>query len=63
MNCILPQIFICAQLNISLIFLKKKNINLFKSIALHEEKVSMIKKHNLNLKNLFSELGIFLIEK
>ena len=44
-------------------FCEKKNINLFKSIALHEEKVSMITKHNLNLKNLFSELGIFLIEK
>tara|TARA_Y100000590_G_scaffold214511_1_gene243195 strand:+ start:371 stop:967 length:597 start_codon:yes stop_codon:yes gene_type:complete len=44
-------------------FCEKKNINLFKSIALHEKKVSMIKKNNLNLKNLFSELGIFLIEK
>jgi len=42
---------------------KKKNINLFKSLALHEEKVSIINKKNLNLKNLFSELGIFLIEK
>ena len=41
----------------------KKNINLFKSLALHEEKVSIINKKNLNLKNLFSELGIFLIEK
>ena len=42
---------------------QKKNINLFKSLALHEEKVSIINKKNLNLKNLFSELGIFLIEK
>jgi hypothetical protein len=42
---------------------KKKNINLFKSLALHEEKVSIINKKNLNLKNLFSELGIFIIEK
>ena len=42
---------------------KKKNINLFKSLALHEQKVSMINKRNLNFKNLFSELGIFLIEK
>ena len=44
-------------------FCEKKNINLFKSIALHEEKVSMITSNNLNLKNLFAELGIFLIEK
>jgi len=42
---------------------KEKNINLFKSLALHEQKVSMINKRNLNFKNLFSELGIFLIEK
>jgi methionine biosynthesis protein MetW len=44
-------------------FCEKKNINLFKSLALHEEKVSIISNNNLNLKNLFSELGIFLIEK
>ena len=42
---------------------KEKNISLFKSLALHEQKVSMINKRNLNFKNLFSELGIFLIEK
>jgi len=44
-------------------FCEKKNINLFKSLALHEEKVSIISNNNLNSKNLFSELGIFLIEK
>ena len=44
-------------------FCKKRNINLFKSLALHEEKVSTINNKNINLKNLFSELGIFLIEK
>jgi len=44
-------------------FCKNKNINLFKSLALHEKKVSNINGKNLNLKNLFSELGIFLIEK
>ena len=44
-------------------FCEKKNINLFKSLALHEEKVSIINNNNLNTKNLFSELGIFLIEK
>ena len=44
-------------------FCEKKNINLFKSLALHDEKVSTINNNNLNLKNLLSELGIFLIEK
>ena len=44
-------------------FCKKRNINLFKSLALHEEKVSTINNKNINLKNLSSELGIFLIEK
>jgi len=43
-------------------FCSKKNINLYKSIALHEQKTSNINKINLNLKNLSSELGIFLIE-
>jgi len=32
-------------------------------LALHKEKVSKITNSNLELKNLFSELGIFLIEK
>ena len=44
-------------------FCDKKNINLFRSIALHEETVSEINNKNLNVKNLFSELGIFLVEK
>ena len=44
-------------------FCSKKNINLFKSLALHENNVSKINDKNINLKNLFSELGIFLIEK
>ena len=44
-------------------FCAKKNIKLYKSIALHEQKTSTINKINLNFKNLFSELGIFLIEK
>ena len=43
-------------------FCSKKNIKLYKSIALHEEKTSNINKININLKNLSSELGIFLIE-
>ena len=44
-------------------FCEQKNISLFKSLALHEEKVSIINNNNLNSKNLLSELGIFLIEK
>jgi len=44
-------------------FCLKKNIKLYKSIALLEQKTSNINKINLNLKNLSSELGIFLIEK
>jgi len=44
-------------------FCAKKKIKLYKSIALHEQKTSNISKINLNLKNLSSELGIFLIEK
>ena len=44
-------------------FCAQKKINLFRSLALHEEKVSEINNKNLNFKNLLSELGIFLIEK
>ena len=43
-------------------FCLKNKIKLYKSIALHEQKTSNINKMNLNLKNLSSELGIFLIE-
>ena len=44
-------------------FCSKKNIQLKKSIALNGEKTSTINKSNLNLKNFYSELGIFLIKK
>ena len=44
-------------------FCTQKKINLFRSLALHEEKVSEINSKNLNFKNLLSELGIFLIER
>ena len=44
-------------------FCSKKKIKLFKSLALHNEKIAEINSFNLNLKNLSSELGIFLIEK
>ncbi len=44
-------------------FSKQKNISLFKSLALHEDKVSEINDKNLSIKNLLSELGIYIIEK
>ena len=44
-------------------FCNIRKIKLFNSLALHKEKVSKITNSNLELKNLFSELGIFLIEK
>ena len=44
-------------------FCSERKINLFKSLALNNNKVSSINKLNLNFKNLTSELGIFLIEK
>ena len=44
-------------------FCNDRKINLFKSLALTNNKVYSINKFNLNFKNLTSELGIFLIEK
>ena len=44
-------------------FVKSRNFKIFKSIALNNESVSSINDTNLGLKNLFADLGIFLIEK
>jgi len=44
-------------------FCYKKKIELYKSIALNDEKTSTINIRNINIKNLSSELGIFLIKK
>ena len=44
-------------------FSKTINFKIFKSLALINKKVSTIDNSNLFSKNLFSELGIFLIEK
>ena len=44
-------------------FCFKKKIELYKSIALNGEKTSLINRENINIKNLSSELGIFLIKK
>jgi len=44
-------------------FSKVMNFKIFKSLALINKNVSTINSINLSVKNLFSELGIFLIEK
>ena len=44
-------------------FCSKKKIELYKSIALSGEKTSTINTGNINIKNLSSELGVFLIKK
>ena len=44
-------------------FCDQKKINFIKSLALNQEKVLNISKNNLGTRNLFSDLGIFLIEK
>ena len=44
-------------------FVKSRNIKIFKSLALNETNTSIINNNNLGIKNLFSDLGIFLIEK
>jgi len=44
-------------------FSKTINFKIFKSLALMNKNVSIINSSNLAFKNLFCELGIFLIEK
>tara|TARA_B100000902_G_C27210579_1_gene864130 strand:+ start:396 stop:992 length:597 start_codon:yes stop_codon:yes gene_type:complete len=44
-------------------FSKVINFKIFKSLALSDKNVSNINNSNLIFKNLFAELGIFLIEK
>ena len=43
-------------------FCKKKNIKIDKSMCLTNEKISEITNKNMNYKNIFSQLGIFLIQ-
>mgnify|MGYP003326917529 FL=1 len=43
-------------------FCDNKNIKFIKSLALNQEKLLSISKSNLGSRNLFSEIGIFLIE-
>ena len=44
-------------------FIKSRNLKIFKSLALNDQNVSLINNANLGIKNLFADLGIFLIEK
>ena len=44
-------------------FIKFKEIKMIKTLALNNNNVSNIKNNNLGTKNLFADLGIFLIEK
>ena len=39
----------------------EKNIKIQKVFGVNKDKISMIKKSNLEIKNFFSKLGIFLI--
>ena len=44
-------------------FVKSKKIKIFKSLSLNNQNTSLINDYNLEIKNLFANLGIFLIEK
>ncbi len=44
-------------------FIKSKEIKMIKTLALNNDNVSNITNNNLGIKNLFADLGIFLIEK
>ena len=57
-----PNIHLCTIKDF-VFFSESKNFKLSKSIALKSNQPSYIKKSNLNIKNLSSNLGIFLIER
>ena len=42
-------------------FCDEKRIEIKKVVGVNEDKISLIKKNNLEIKNLFSKLGIFII--
>ena len=56
-----PNIHLCTIKDF-VFFSKSKNFKLSKSIALKSNEPSYINNKNLNIKNLSSNLGIFLIE-
>ncbi len=55
-----PNLHMCTIKDLFYFCLEKK-IKINKIIGVNEEKTSEIKKNNLEIKNLFSKLGIFLI--
>ena len=57
-----PNIHLCTIKDF-VFFSKTKNFKLSKSIALKSNKLSYINDSNLDIKNLSSNLGIFLIER
>ena len=57
-----PNIHMCTIKDF-VYFINSKNFKIFKSIAMNRQNVSLINKKNLGTKNLFADLGIFLIEK
>ena len=57
-----PNIHLCTIKDF-VFFSKAKNFKLSKSIALKNNQPSFIKEYNLYIKNLSSNLGIFLIER
>ena len=44
-------------------FVGSRDIKIFKSLAINNKNASIISESNLTIKNLFANLGIFLIEK
>tara|TARA_B100001540_G_scaffold103977_1_gene93838 strand:- start:761 stop:1357 length:597 start_codon:yes stop_codon:yes gene_type:complete len=57
-----PNLHMCTIKDFSN-FCEDKKINFIKSLALNKERVLNISKSNLETRNLFSDLGIFLIQK
>ncbi len=57
-----PNVHMCSIMDF-FHFVKSKDIKIFKSLAVSNENVSIIKDSNLPIKNLIADLGIFLIEK
>ncbi len=56
-----PNLHMCTILDF-VNFCNKKNIKIDKSMCLTNEKISEITKINMKYKNIFSQLGIFLIQ-
>ena len=57
-----PNIHMCTIKDF-VTFVKIRKFKIFKSLALNDNNVTLINNTNLEIKNLFADLGIFLIEK